>query len=53
MAVAAPETPFAAYLYLLALDPPDLAWEYLRRRFDYRQAWRDSSAGARFGLCFC
>jgi hypothetical protein len=49
---AAPETPFAAYLYILALDPPDLAWEYLRRRTDYRQQWRDRSAGARFGLCF-
>lgn len=53
MAKSAPETLFASYLYVLALDPPDLAWEYLRRRTDYRQEWRDRGAAARFGLCFC
>lgn len=30
----------AAYLYMLGLDSPSLAWEYLRRHPDYRQAWR-------------
>jgi Proteobacterial transcriptional regulator-like domain len=44
--------PFAAYLYLLNLDPPDLGWEYLRRRPDYRQFWRERGAAARFGLYF-
>lgn len=53
MAEPTPATPFAAYLYVLRLDPPDLAWEYLRRRIDYRRQWRDQGAGARFGLCFC
>lgn len=45
-------TPFAAYLYVLTIDPPDLAWEYLRRRADYRQTWRQRGAAERFGLCF-
>lgn len=53
MAESVSETPFAGYLYVLALDPPDLAWEYLRRRIDYRRQWRDQGAGDRFGLCFC
>lgn len=53
MAESVSETPFASYLYVLALDPPDLAWEYLRRRIDYRQQWRDRGAAARFGLFFC
>lgn len=30
----------AAYLYALHLDGAALAWEYLRRNPDYRQAWR-------------
>lgn len=29
----------AAYLYVLHLDGPALAWEYLRRHPGYRQAW--------------
>jgi hypothetical protein len=32
--------PTAAYLYVLHLDGPALAWEYLRRHPDYRRAWR-------------
>jgi Family of unknown function (DUF6499) len=29
----------AGYLYLLQLDAPSLAWEYLRRNPDYRTLW--------------
>lgn len=32
--------PGAAYLYVLHLDGPALAWEYLRRHPDYRRDWR-------------
>ncbi len=32
--------PSAAYLYVLHLDGPALAWEYLRRNPDYRRAWQ-------------
>ncbi|AOI82890.1 MULTISPECIES: DUF2285 domain-containing protein [Burkholderia] len=32
--------PTAAYLYVLHLDGPSLAWEYLRRHPDYRRDWR-------------
>lgn len=32
----------AAYLYVLHLDGPALAWEYLRRIPDYRRQWRRS-----------
>ncbi|MBC7706219.1 MAG: DUF2285 domain-containing protein [Rhodoferax sp.] len=31
--------PSAAYLYVLHLDGPALAWEYLRRDLDYRRDW--------------
>ena len=31
--------PSAAYLYVLHLDGPALAWEYLRRHPDYRRDW--------------
>jgi hypothetical protein len=31
--------PMAAYLYVLRLDGPALAWEYLRRNPDYRCDW--------------
>jgi hypothetical protein len=31
--------PIAAYLYVLHLDAPALAWEYLRRNPDYRRDW--------------
>src|SRR3546814_11104944 len=30
----------AAYLYVLHLDGPALAWEYLRRHPDYYRDWR-------------
>lgn len=36
----------AAYLYVLHLDGPALAWEYLRRHPGYRQAWRAQAADA-------
>lgn len=32
--------PVAAYLYVLHLDGPALAWEYLRRHPDYQRDWR-------------
>jgi hypothetical protein len=32
--------PIAAYLYVLHLDRPALAWEYLRRNPEYRTDWR-------------
>lgn len=38
--LAAPWEATAAYLYLLGLDPPALAWEYLRRASAYRACWR-------------
>jgi hypothetical protein len=31
--------PMAAYLYVLHLDAPALAWEYLRRSPEYRRDW--------------
>ena len=34
-----PWCPSAAYLYVLHLDGPALAWEYLRRNPDYRRDW--------------
>jgi len=52
MAKPASAPPFAAYLYILTLDPPDLGWEYLRRRPDYRELWRERGAAERFGLYF-
>ena len=46
--------PIAAYLYVLHLDEPALAWEYLRRNPDYRRDWADrlrqGMAGNRWGL---
>jgi len=46
--------PMAAYLYVLYLDDPARAWEYLRRNPDYRRAWRFHrdvpEAGERWGL---
>lgn len=47
--------PGAAYLYVLHLDGPALAWEYLRRHSDYRRDWlrhhgRASSVAQRWGL---
>jgi len=49
-----PWYPTAAYLYVLHLDGPALAWEYLRRHPDYRLDWlrrrRRPDAGERWGL---
>src|SRR3546814_10066904 len=45
--------PTAAYLYILHLDGPALAWEYLRRHPDYRLDWRRRrrpDAARRWGL---
>jgi len=46
--------PTAAYLYVLHLDAPALAWEYLRRNPDYRRDWlrrqRRPDAAQRWGL---
>lgn len=46
--------PGAAYLYVLYLDGPALAWEYLRRHPDYRRDWlrrrRHPEAAQRWGL---
>ena len=36
----------AAYLYVLHLDGPALAWEYLRRHPGYRQAWHTQATDA-------
>lgn len=33
-------SPVAAYLYVLSLDGPDRAWEYLRRNAGYSADWR-------------
>lgn len=44
----------AAYLYVLHLDGPALAWEYLRRHPDYRRDWlrrrRQPDAAKSWGL---
>ncbi|EEE05463.1 DUF2285 domain-containing protein [Burkholderia multivorans] len=46
--------PTAAYLYVLHLDGPALAWEYLRRHLDYRRDWlrrrRQPEAAQAWGL---
>lgn len=47
--------PSAAYLYVLHLDGPALAWEYLRRNPEYRLAWqrhqrRSQREALRWGL---
>lgn len=34
----------AGYLYVLHLDGPALAWEYLRRNPEYQQAWQHADA---------
>ena len=38
---APPWHAMAAYLYVLQLDGPSLAWEYLRRNPDYRRDWQE------------
>lgn len=44
----------AAYLYVLHLDGPALAWEYLRRHPDYRRDWlrrrRQPDAAGHWGM---
>jgi hypothetical protein len=44
----------AAYLYVLLLDRPSLAWEYLRRNPDYLSDWhagtQDVASATRWGL---
>ncbi|AUL45911.1 hypothetical protein BTL55_02165 [Bordetella trematum] len=41
----------AGYLYLLHLDGPGLAWEYLRRNPEYQEAWQHADAHLdRWGL---
>ena len=44
----------AAYLYVLLLEDPSLAWEYLRRNPDYRRDWHAEPEGVasatRWGL---
>lgn len=46
--------PSAAYLYVLHLDGPALAWEYLRRDLDYQRDWlrrqRHHEVALRWGL---
>jgi len=46
--------PTAAYLYVLHLDGPALAWEYLRRHPNYRRDWlrrrRQPNAAQTWGL---
>ena len=37
----------AAYLYVLLLEGPSLAWEYLRRNPDYRRDWHARAEMAR------
>jgi hypothetical protein len=49
------DQPTAAYLYLLSIDAPGLAWEYLRRNDGYiADCSRDGAAGsaAAWGLRF-
>ncbi|MGV7186992.1 DUF2285 domain-containing protein [Xanthomonas axonopodis] len=49
-----PWHPSAAYLYVLHLDGPALAWEYLRRHPDYQSDWQRRrhrpDAAQRWGL---
>lgn len=40
--------PPAAYLYVLRLDGPELAWEYLRRNERYRAQWVEAQRQGRF-----
>lgn len=39
--------PAATYLYVLYLDGPSLAWEYLRRNPEYQRGWRHRRGRAR------
>lgn len=40
------DQPTAAYLYLLSIDTPGLAWEYLRRNDGYIADWSRYGAAA-------
>lgn len=48
--------PTAAYFYVLQLDNPALAWEYLRRNPDYRRDWihhaKQPAIARRWRLCW-
>ena len=46
----APWRAAAAYLYVLELDGPALAWEYLRRNPTYRTAWLGARRGQRSAM---
>lgn len=37
--------PTASYLYIVSLDPPGLAWEYLRRNDGYCNDWQHHGSG--------
>ncbi len=53
MPVSYADYPPAAYLYTVSLDPPGLAWEYLRRSPGYCADWArgaDSAIAAYWGL---
>lgn len=38
--------PTAAYLYILSLDGPGVAWEYLRRNIGYAADWQRHANGS-------
>lgn len=44
--------PSAAYLYVLHLDAPGTAWEFLRRNLLYREHWHASGEETCWGLAF-
>lgn len=44
--------PSAAYLYVLHLDAPGIAWEFLRRNPQYRNAWQGADQDTHWGLSF-
>lgn len=48
----APMPPMAAYLFLLHADSAALAWEYLRRNPQYREAFSDQASSENWGLMF-
>lgn len=45
--------PVAAYLFVLHLDGPSLAWEYLRRNPDYRFDWQHHRGEEAEAQCWC
>lgn len=44
--------PAAAFLYVLHLDGPSLAWEYLRRNPEYRRDWHHRKRRPRQAQCW-